>query len=656
MRQKTKLVAAVTGLVFLLVSATSWLYLSRSLSQYIGQSYSSTDIIAHQVLFATRQAIEQGVRTGGITPAAQPALFHEQVTATLQRDPGVNALMDSIISYSPTVYDITVADSADRGLVSTDPLMVGKVLPWRPNYGKLRNRSPLKILQIVFGKPNVYDLPLTLERNEQPFATVHIGIRTTFLLQVFRPTLLQAFAYTGAALLISLLAAAIVASLALAPIEQISKRLDDLHTELLDASQKADGPQMLDGSQKQTDALLRVASKIERIGARMRDTEEVFSALKENLDQILSNLQDGMMLFTRDTRAVLVSSSVERFLGMQRDHMLGAEVSRIFDRSTRLGKMVRDAFEQGESIAPVEIVTESGRRIEIALEIIQTGRSKDAQKEREARDQLGALLTLHDLESVREIESELELSRRLSAIGRLTGGVGHEVKNPINAIVVHLELLRNKLSAGEASKPQVPAMRHLDIIQSEIQRLDRVVQTLIDFSRPMELRLQDEDLRQVVTKVLMLATAELATHDVRLETAFPQKPVMVKVDADMLRQAILNIVLNANQAMPDGGQLRLELREEGRQAVLAIADTGEGISSEVLPRIFDLYFTTKKEGSGIGLSMCYRIVQLHSGVIEVASESGHGTTFQLRFPLSRFVERETKLSLSPETLLGTGTT
>jgi hypothetical protein len=94
MRQKTKLVAAVTGLVFLLVSATSWLYLSRSLSQYIGQSYSSTDIIAHQVLFATRQAIEQGVRTGGITPAAQPALFHEQVTATLQRDPGVNALID----------------------------------------------------------------------------------------------------------------------------------------------------------------------------------------------------------------------------------------------------------------------------------------------------------------------------------------------------------------------------------------------------------------------------------------------------------------------------------------------------------------------------------------------------------------------------------
>jgi signal transduction histidine kinase len=261
------------------------------------------------------------------------------------------------------------------------------------------------------------------------------------------------------------------------------------------------------------------------------------------------------------------------------------------------------------------------------------------------------LLTLHDLESVREIESELELSRRLSAIGRLTGGVGHEVKNPINAIVVHLELMRNKLSG-----PEAPAMRHLDIIQSEIQRLDRVVQTLIDFSRPVELRLQDEDLRQIMAKVLSLASAELATQDVQLETEVPAKPVMVRVDADMLRQAMLNIVLNANQAMPNGGMLRLSLKEEGRQAVLAIADTGEGIASEVLPRIFDLYFTTKKEGSGIGLSMCYRIVQLHSGVIEVSSEPGQGTTFTLRFPLSKFIDRAAVTSVRPETLLETGTT
>ena len=645
MRLKTKLVAAVTGLVFLLVSATSWLYLSRSLRQYVDQSYSSTDIIAHQVLFATRQAIEQGVIRGTIQPSLPPALFHAQVASALRSNASLNALMDSIISYSPTIFDVTVADSGKMTLVSTDPLAGDRLLPYRPDYGKLRYRSPIKVLEIVFGKPQVYDLPLSLERNGHPFATVHIGMRTSFLLQAFRPTLLQGFTYTAFALLISLLAAAVVASLALAPLEQISRRLDVLNAEAADASLGATlGATLGPGAKPRSDdAVLRVSSKIERIGERMRNTEEVFSALKENLDHILSNLQDGMMLFTRDTRAVLVSSSVERFLGIGRDRMLGAEVAQIFNRSTKLGRMVRDAFQNRTSIPQAEVQIENGRRIEIALEIIHG--AGDGAGDSASGESLGALLTLHDLESVREIESELELSRRLSAIGRLTGGVGHEVKNPINAIVVHLELLRNKVAASNA-----PALRHLDVISSEIQRLDRVVQTLIDFSRPMELKLEDEDLRQITTGVLMLASAELAVQNVQLETVLPSRAVVVKVDADMLRQAILNIVLNGTQSMPDGGTLRIALREESRHAVLTISDTGEGIASEVLPRIFDLYFTTKKEGSGIGLSMCYRIVQLHSGVIEVESEPGHGTMFSLRIPLSHATERESLPAGRPDAL------
>ncbi len=636
MRLKTKLVLAVTGLVFLLVAATSLLYLARSLQQYVEQSYSSTDIVAHQVLFATREAIEQGVIRGTI----QPNLPRAQVAGSLRGDASLNALMDSIISYSPTIFDITIADSGSTALISTDPLLEGRPLPWRPAYSKLRYRSSIKILQIIFGKARVYDLPLSLERNGRPFASVHIGIRTSFLLQAFRPTLWQACTYAGGALLISLLAAAVVASLALAPLEQISRRLDLLSAEAADATHSSDV------HYASRDALLRVSSKIERIGERMRNTEEVFSALKENLDQILSNLQDGMMLFTSDARAVLVSSSVERFLGMGREHMLGAQVTQIFDRSTKLGRMVRDAFEHRTSIPQAEIETEGGRRIEIALEIIPDSRElygRDFERRfdgrqdgrQDDRQSLGALLTLHDLESVREIESELELSRRLSAIGRLTGGVGHEVKNPINAIVVHLELMRNKLGG-----PDAPALRHLDVIESEIQRLDRVVQTLIDFSRPMELKLEDEDLRQVTSGVLMLASVELASQDVQLETVLPSRAVVVKVDADMLRQAILNIVLNGTQAMPNGGTLRVTVKEESRYAVLTIADDGEGIAAEVLPRIFDLYFTTKKDGSGIGLAMCYRIVQLHSGVIEVESEPGRGTIFTMRLPLSHASERE----------------
>src|SRR6185437_10668450 len=159
------------------------------------------------------------------------------------------------------------------------------------------------------------------------------------------------------------------------------------------------------------------------------------------------------------------------------------------------GRTVRHAFDAGISIVQEELTTESGRRLEISLDFIHENQASDQSQS------LGALLTLHDLESVREIESELEVSRRMAAIGRLTSGVGHEVKNPINAIVVHLELLRSKMTADTGAE------RHLEIIQSEIHRLDRVVQTLVDFSRPVELQLKDQDLRPIVSSVLMLASA-----------------------------------------------------------------------------------------------------------------------------------------------------
>jgi len=154
--------------------------------------------------------------------------------------------------------------------------------------------------------------------------------------------------------------------------------------------------------------------------------------------------------------------------------------------------------------------------------------------------------------------SELELSRRMAAIGRLTSGVGHEVKNPINAIVVHLELLKTKL--GDASGP---AVRHLEVIDSEIHRLDRVVQMLVDFSRPVELDLREQDLRKVVGDVLSLATAELSTRNVTLVSNMPPNPLVANIDADLLKQAVLNVILNGAQSMPNAANSKCFWRKTG---------------------------------------------------------------------------------------------
>jgi PAS domain S-box-containing protein len=350
----------------------------------------------------------------------------------------------------------------------------------------------------------------------------------------------------------------------------------------------------------------------------MRDVKEVFSALKENLDQMMANLQDGVMLFTSDYRAVLVSASAERFIGKPRSRMLGCHPSEIFAEDSLLGRTILDAFKARQPIGQEEIEAEHGRHVQVSLDFIE-----------EDDERIGALLTLRDVESVHRIEDEIELSRRLAAIGRLTSGVAHEVKNPINAIVVHLEVLRQKLREIDPD-----TRRHMDVIGSEIHRLDRVVQTLVDFTRPVELRLVDTDLNKLVSEVVMLASPAAEKHRVQVERHSGQGLLPARIDSDLVKQAVLNIVLNGVQSMPEGGKLQIITRREGEGAIITIRDEGPGIPADIRDKVFNLYFTTKKEGSGIGLAMAYRVVQLHHGSVEFTSIDGRGTTFYLRLPLS----------------------
>src|SRR4029077_42614 len=262
------------------------------------------------------------------------------------------------------------------------------------------------------------------------------------------------------------------------------------------------------------------------LGKQMRDVKEVFSALKENLDQIMSNLQDGVVLFTRDEKVVLVSSSVETFLQRPRSELIGKDVHEIFRERPRLGRIILDAFHQHMPISQLEVQAEGnenggGTRIQVALDFIE-----------EDGERIGALLTLRDAESVHRIEDELELSRRMAAVGRLTSGVAHEVKNPINAIVVHLEVLRQKLKALDPE-----TKRHMDVIENEIRRLDPVQQTLVDFTRPMDLRLNEMDFRRLVEDVVSLASPDAEKHGVQIVRQITSDPLPVKIDADLAKQA-----------------------------------------------------------------------------------------------------------------------
>jgi signal transduction histidine kinase len=227
----------------------------------------------------------------------------------------------------------------------------------------------------------------------------------------------------------------------------------------------------------------------------------------------------------------------------------------------------------------------------------------------------------------------LELSRRVASLGRLTAGVAHEVKNPLNAMTIHLELLKEKMTAGASVESTT---EHVDIIGREIRRLDDVVQGFLKFARPEELTLQAVSPAALTRDVLKMIEPEADAAGVSLNSVCAANVPPIEADASILRQALVNLAKNAIQAMPNGGRLDVACAatKDGRVEI-RVADTGVGISPENLAKIFDLYFTTKQSGTGIGLSLVYRTIQLHNGDIDVESTPGMGTTFIIKMPPAR---------------------
>ena len=238
---------------------------------------------------------------------------------------------------------------------------------------------------------------------------------------------------------------------------------------------------------------------------------------------------------------------------------------------------------------------------------------------------LGVMIVSRNLGYLSHVESTLSYSRKLAAISRLSAGIAHEIKNPLNATMIHLELLKMRLT----DKPD--ATEHLSVIAAQVRRLDEVVQGFLKFTRPEDLRLQPVWVGEIIDELLPIVQAEASKSQVDVRIDVPPTLPPVNADTRMLLQAFLNLALNACQAMPQGGRLRIAARERpNRQVEIVFEDTGVGISADDLSRIFDLYFTTKDHGSGIGLSLVYRTIQLHDGDIEVQSAPGRGTTFSIR--------------------------
>jgi len=604
MSRKVIIVFAITTLITALAFGFSWVYLAQMLKQRLLWADETASTITGQLEYAASKAVPDLTSTRVDT--ANPKALRAAVSDYLQTDTNLNDMLESLVSNSHIIYDAAIVDPEGIAILDTNPALNGKPISPRPDLIVLRDAGFRRQLRMLYGSGTVYDVSIPLQLTGQPFGSVRVGVNTVFLRNELTPRLQQAAFFCVVAIFCSLILSAVISNVALGPLKRIAANLD---------SAVAGEPEM-PSTEDSDDEVGLVSLKIAHLGRQIRDTNQIFSALKDNVEQVMAKLQDGLMLFTRDSRVVLVSASAEKFLDRPRREILGSTAEEIFSDGSPLGAVVLPAFLKHRPLVQYEFDAADNRRVQVSLDFIE-----------EKGTPIGALLTMRDVESVRRIEDEIETSRRLSAAGRLTRGVAHEVKNPINAIVLHLQLLHNKLQQVDPD-----TQRHMDVIGNEIHRLDRVVQTLVDFTRPRDLHLQEVDMRKILEEVSILAGPDAAQHGVRLAQGFCDDPLIVRVDPDLMKQAILNLVLNGVQAMAQGGTLTLAAQREEETVLIEIRDEGSGIPPELQEKVFELYFTTKKGGSGIGLAQTYQIMQWHYGSVDFESNPGAGTTFRLRLP------------------------
>jgi len=239
---------------------------------------------------------------------------------------------------------------------------------------------------------------------------------------------------------------------------------------------------------------------------------------------------------------------------------------------------------------------------------------------------------IEDVTEKRSKESRLRRAESLASLTTLAAGVAHEIKNPLGSMGIHLQLIQKKIAGRECidSKEIVP---HLAVIGEEVGRLNSIVVDFLFAVKPMDTHLEDGDINAVITELLEFVRPELDQAGVKIESNLSSALPLLRIDARYIKQALLNLIKNSIAAMPDGGVLRVQTGRKGNEVMILISDTGSGISEQIMDKIFEPYFTTKPFGTGLGLTIVFKIVKEHFGDISVDSREGEGTTVTISLPV-----------------------
>jgi signal transduction histidine kinase len=608
---KGKQVLGVTLIVGAVAAGLSLMHLARLARVSLDESKSRAELVGKAIFHRAFQAVQD---------ARDPV-------QALKHDPGLRSILESSV-YAKNVVFAAIVDTTGVAVVHAFPSQEGSQLPTNENLEDLISSPGWTQLYQIYTEGKTYEYRQPLLLGDADFGSIRIGVSTLLIRNDLRVWLGPSVQAALIALAIAVFGAMVLGQVLLRPIHVIRSGLTRLG--------KGEFGVRLD--LEEDDEFRELGTFFNTVSAQLSADRSQIA----NLESSFEHLEDAVAIINPNSEVLFANAAAEHLLpgvaaGQPLDALLPADHA--------LRRLAAETLVTRQSRGPFPAAFGVGRG-EQGERLILSHPVQDA-----TGALVGVMLIVRNLEYLSQVQSTLRYSRKLAALGRLSAGVAHEVKNPLNAMMIHLELLRQQFqpasylrrgasreAAAAVAAPAAPelstadALSHVDVIAAEIRRLDEVVQGFIKFTRPEDLKLQSVSLGDLFGEVVPILQPEADRAGVQVTVSCEGAPP-VNGDAAMLRQAFLNLGLNACQAMPNGGTLRIACESaRGRRVRITFTDSGVGVKPEHLKRIFDLYFTTKEKGSGIGLSMVYRTVQMHDGEIEVESTPGLGTTFRLLLP------------------------
>ena len=606
MSLKSRMTLLTTAVAAAIVIALFIVHLNNLVESYVTSSLETAELAGEQIKHSLIVRLQE-------RQASEPAPGRKQsLNELLQSDHRFGLLLESTMAETHSLVEISVVGEDGRVIASSNPLRPGTTMQSFPSLNEMQRMSSLRRLAAVL-KSNTnreIRIPLGFSNQTAPVFSIQVLVSPVLLREQLLPAMRRVSEWAAAALVLSAIVAWLSARLVTRNLDVISSKIDRIRSGAMPTEQES--------SSSSSSEFAAIESKLNLLGHQFRGAAD----LRGVVEKLLGGMEEAILLFDRDGRLMLAGGALTSVLGLSQAPAAGRQLHDVFPSGTPLGAMLAGAFRAHRQLRNeiVQWQTDgTDRRIVVNLEF-----SPDAQRPEQAT----ALLRVRDAAGHHELEAHLGTSLRSDAINRVTGSVAHEIKNPLNSIAIRLD----NLQALATSKFPEAEGEILKIFE-EVNRLDRVVRTFLDFTRPVKLSMEQVDIVALAQQVTDLLSPDAVRRNIELSFVNHAGPVFVEGDRDHLQQAIVNIVANGIEAMPNGGLLKVEVEKSGGECAVVVSDTGAGIPESVREKVFDLYFTTKKNGSGLGLPMAFQTVQLHGGTIDVESQPGKGATFHVRLPL-----------------------